>query len=104
VLGDIALLKGAEGELRRRVGAWRIIFEVDAERPIMITYWAPESRHLSWLEGLSQYQRPRPYHPNPPHKKMTTTMIKSVFVSIAVLSLVLVASRWIFLRPRVQET
>src|SRR5277367_1133598 len=33
-----------------------------------------------------QYHRPRPYQPNPPNKNITTTMIKSVFVSIVVLS------------------
>ena len=40
------------------------------------------------LEGgrYPQYHRPRPYQPNPPNKNITTTMIKSVFVSIVVLS------------------
>ena len=33
-----------------------------------------------------QYHRPRPYQPNPPNKNITSTMIKSVFVSIVVLS------------------
>jgi hypothetical protein len=34
----------------------------------------------------AQYQRPRPYQPNPPNKNITTTMINSVFVSMAMLS------------------
>src|SRR3984957_9689001 len=40
------------------------------------------------LEGgrYPQYHRPRPYQPNPPNKNITTTIIKSVFVSIFVLS------------------
>jgi mRNA interferase RelE/StbE len=30
--GDIKFLRGAGGTLRRRVGVWRIIFEVDQEK------------------------------------------------------------------------
>jgi len=101
--GDITFLKGAEAELRRRVGAWRIILEVDAEAGLQSstivsaevrTHTDPRSCATSPSSTrYSQYQRPRPYHPKPPNKKITTTMIKSVFVSMAVLSVFSVALR-----------
>jgi mRNA-degrading endonuclease RelE of RelBE toxin-antitoxin system len=34
--GDIKFLKGTERVLRRRVGAWRILFDVDSEKRIVI--------------------------------------------------------------------
>jgi mRNA-degrading endonuclease RelE of RelBE toxin-antitoxin system len=34
--GDIRFLKGTDRVLRRRVGAWRIMYEVHAERRIVI--------------------------------------------------------------------
>jgi hypothetical protein len=43
--------------------------------------------------GVNQYHLPRPYQPNPPNKKITTTMIKSVFVSMAVPSSTFAAPR-----------
>jgi mRNA-degrading endonuclease RelE of RelBE toxin-antitoxin system len=33
--GDIAKLKGQDGTLRRRVGNWRIFFDVDFERRLV---------------------------------------------------------------------
>jgi hypothetical protein len=38
-----------------------------------------------------QYHRPRPYQPNPPNRNITTTMIKSVFVSMVLLSSIFAA-------------
>jgi mRNA interferase RelE/StbE len=34
--GDTKMLRGAKGALRRRVGAWRIIFELDDETVIVL--------------------------------------------------------------------
>ena len=34
--GDIKLLKGSSGILRRRVGNWRILYELDAERRLIV--------------------------------------------------------------------
>jgi mRNA-degrading endonuclease RelE of RelBE toxin-antitoxin system len=33
--GDVAKLKGQDGTLRRRVGNWRIFFDVDFDRRIV---------------------------------------------------------------------
>jgi mRNA-degrading endonuclease RelE of RelBE toxin-antitoxin system len=33
---DIRILKGADRALRRRIGSWRILFEVHADREIVI--------------------------------------------------------------------
>lgn len=41
--------------------------------------------------SVNQYHRPRPYQPNPPNRNITTTMIKSVFVSMVVLSKIFAA-------------
>ena len=36
--GDVKFLRGTDGALRRRVGAWRIFFDVDrAKRLILVT-------------------------------------------------------------------
>jgi mRNA-degrading endonuclease RelE of RelBE toxin-antitoxin system len=34
--GDITFLKGTSRTLRRRVGAWRVLFEVHADRRLVI--------------------------------------------------------------------
>ena len=34
--GDIKFLQGSGGALRRRVGAWRILFEVDQQRRVVV--------------------------------------------------------------------
>ena len=34
--GDIKLLKGSSGTLRRRVGNWRILYELDADRRLIV--------------------------------------------------------------------
>jgi len=34
--GDIKFLKGADRTLRRRIGAWRILFEVHPDREIVL--------------------------------------------------------------------
>jgi len=34
--GDIKFLKGADRTLRRRIGSWRILFEVHADREIVL--------------------------------------------------------------------
>ena len=34
--GDIKFLKGADRTLRRRIGAWRVLFEVHADREIVL--------------------------------------------------------------------
>ena len=34
--GDIKLLKGTNGTLRRRVGNWRILYELDADRRMLV--------------------------------------------------------------------
>jgi mRNA-degrading endonuclease RelE of RelBE toxin-antitoxin system len=34
--GDIKFLKGAGGALRRRVGSWRILFDVDQARRVVV--------------------------------------------------------------------
>ena len=34
--GDIKFLKGIDRTLRRRVGAWRILFEVHADRRLVV--------------------------------------------------------------------
>jgi len=34
--GDIKFLKGMGGALRRRVGAWRILFDVDQQKRIVL--------------------------------------------------------------------
>ena len=33
--GDIKILKGANGTLRRRVGSWRILYVLDAEHRVI---------------------------------------------------------------------
>jgi mRNA interferase RelE/StbE len=35
-LGDIKLLAGTNGTLRRRVGTWRILYELDRERKVIV--------------------------------------------------------------------
>jgi mRNA-degrading endonuclease RelE of RelBE toxin-antitoxin system len=34
--GDIKVLRGTGGVLRRRVGAWRILYELDRERGLIV--------------------------------------------------------------------
>jgi mRNA-degrading endonuclease RelE of RelBE toxin-antitoxin system len=34
--GDIKFLKGTDRTLRRRVGAWRVLFEVHADRRLVV--------------------------------------------------------------------
>ena len=34
--GDIKFLKGADRTLRRRIGVWRVLFEVHADREIVL--------------------------------------------------------------------
>jgi mRNA interferase RelE/StbE len=34
--GDIKFLKGADRTLRRRIGTWRVLFEVHADREIVL--------------------------------------------------------------------
>jgi mRNA interferase RelE/StbE len=34
--GDSKLLKGTNGTLRRRVGNWRILYELDADRRVLV--------------------------------------------------------------------
>ena len=34
--GDVKLLRGADGTYRRRVGVWRILFELDATRNLIV--------------------------------------------------------------------
>jgi len=34
--GDIKFLKGADRTLRRRIGAWRVLFEVHPDREIVL--------------------------------------------------------------------
>ena len=37
--GDIAALKGEyHGQFRRRIGSWRVIFELDAEHRIVLVH------------------------------------------------------------------
>ena len=34
--GDIKFLKGTTGALRRRVGSWRVLFEVDQSKRVVV--------------------------------------------------------------------
>jgi mRNA interferase RelE/StbE len=34
--GDLKFLRGTRGALRRRIGDWRIIFEIDREKKIVL--------------------------------------------------------------------
>ena len=39
--GDIKFLKGTTRTLRRRIGAWRILFEVDSDQRLVIILSVP---------------------------------------------------------------
>jgi mRNA-degrading endonuclease RelE of RelBE toxin-antitoxin system len=34
--GDVKILRGTRGVLRRRIGAWRIIFELDRDKNLIL--------------------------------------------------------------------